>query len=160
MRKISYFDTELTVEEYVRKEILKNAGTQNVAMKSDLERMCKDRNIEYDKETTKEELLNFLVKYGVDYKELASCFGVGVSSQVYQKSFGVSHADIKRLEKHGALEDVGTYRYRAFGQYNYAPLYNLYQYAQMSNEEMRLLLEQYPKGKRVKNKEVQSHVGE
>ena len=158
MRKIQYFDTELTVEEYIRKEILKNAGSQNIALKSDLEKMCNIRNIEYDKQTTKEELLNSLIKYGVSYEEIASCFSVGVSSQVYQKAFGISHTDIKRLEKHGALEVVGTYRYRAFGQYNYAPLYDLYQYAKMSDADIQSLLEQYPKGKRGQRKETQTTV--
>lgn len=152
MREIQYFDTELTVEEYIRKEILKNAGTQNVAMKSDLEKMCDTCEIPHDKTTTKEELLNALLEYGISYKEIASCFSVGVSSQVYQKAFGISHTDVKRLEKHGVLEVVGTYRYRAFGQYNYAPLYDIYQYAEMSDEDMKQLLEQHPKGKRVKRK--------
>ena len=31
MRNINYFDKELSVEEYVKKEVCKNAGTQSVA---------------------------------------------------------------------------------------------------------------------------------
>lgn len=33
MRNINYFDKELSVEEYVKKEVCKNVGTQSVAFK-------------------------------------------------------------------------------------------------------------------------------
>ena len=36
MRNINYFDKELSVEEYVKKEVCKNAGTQSVAFKEQL----------------------------------------------------------------------------------------------------------------------------
>lgn len=62
-------------------------------------------------------------------------FGVGVSSQVYQAAFNITHKDIKRLEKRYPKK-VGEYRFRAFGRYNYAPLYDVYQYAQMTDEAM------------------------
>lgn len=149
MRTIHYFDSDLTVEEYVKKEILKNAGTQNVAMKSDLEHMCETLEIDFHKNSTKEELLTLLLENGCSYESLASSFSIGVSSQVYQNAFNITHQDIKRLEKCGALEVVGEYRFRAFGKYNYAPLYNIYQYARMSDDDMKKLLEEYPKRKRV-----------
>lgn len=36
MRKIKYFEQELAIEEFVRKEICKNGGTQSVAFKDQL----------------------------------------------------------------------------------------------------------------------------
>ena len=40
MRNINYFDKELSVEEYVKKEVCKNAGTQSVAFKEQLISLC------------------------------------------------------------------------------------------------------------------------
>ena len=40
----------------------------------------------------------------------------------------------------GVLKKVGKYRFRAFGKYNYAPLYDLYQYAQMTDDAMEDML--------------------
>lgn len=74
----------------------------------------------------------------------------GVSSQVYQNTFNITHQDVKRLEKHGVLKKVGEYRFRAYGRYNYAPLYDVYQYAQMTENDMQDLLKKYPKGKKVR----------
>lgn len=36
MRDISYFGGKISVEEYVKKEICKNTGTQSVALKAQL----------------------------------------------------------------------------------------------------------------------------
>lgn len=148
MRKINYFGQEISVEEYVKKEICKNAGTQSVAFKDDLIDLCASLGIDCNAKMGKDELFDLLIHNGCEYKQLARRFGVGVSSQVYQSSFKISHQDVKRLEKHGVLKKVGEYRFRAFGKYNYAPLYDVYQYAQMSDEDMqRLLDDRYSKRK-------------
>lgn len=149
MRKIKYFDKELTVEEYIKKEICKNAGTQSVAFKGQLMALCDSMGIYCKEKMGKDELFDLLIENGYEYEQLADRFGVGVSSQVYQNTFKITHQDIKRLEKHGVLKKVGEYRYRAFGKYNYAPLYSIYQYVQMSEADMLQLLKEYPKGKRV-----------
>lgn len=47
----------------------------------------------------KEEVFELLINNGFEYKQLAEMFGVGVSSQVYQAAFNITHKDIKRLEK-------------------------------------------------------------
>lgn len=106
--------------------------------------------LEYDKKLGKDDLFDLLIEKGCTYEKLAEFFGVGVSSQVYQSSFGIEHQDIKRLEKHGVLKVVGQYRFRSFGKYMYAPLYDIYQFARMTDEDMQKLLEEYPKGKRVR----------
>lgn len=113
MRKIIYFGKELTVEEYVKKEICKNAGTQSFAFKDQLINFCNLLEIEYEKKMSKEELFDLIVKSGYGYNQLAVKFGVGVSSQVYQKAFDISHEDVKRLERYGGLKKVGEYRFRA-----------------------------------------------
>lgn len=104
MRNIIYFDEKVSVEEYVKKEISKNGGTQSNALKSELISLCDTNGIEYDKKIKKEDLFDLLINNGVSYKYLAGLFGVGVSSQVYQKSFNITHKDVKRLERKGILK--------------------------------------------------------
>ncbi len=152
MRKIKYGDNELTVEEYITKSICSNQGTQSICFKEDLFKLCDFADIPYTEKMTKKDLLDLLFESkAVDYRVLAEMFHIGVSSQVYQGTFRITHQEVKRLETHGVLKVVGTYRFRAYGKYNYALLYDIYQYAQMSDEDMKNLLMQYPKGCRKKN---------
>ncbi len=92
-------------------------------------------------------MFDLLINNGFTYKKLAESFEVGVSSQVYQKTFNITHQDVKRLERRGILKKVGEYRFRAFGKYNYAPLYDVYQYAEMTDDDMRNMLKEYPRKK-------------
>lgn len=152
MRTIKYFDRDMTVEEYVRMEICKNGGTQSVVFKDQLQKACEAMELEFDKKLGKDGLFDLLVENGCSHEELAERYGVGVSSQIYQQTFGITHTDVKRLEKHGALKKVGEYRFRAFGDYKYAALYDIYQFGRMTDENMKKLLQEYPKGKRVTKK--------
>lgn len=136
MRTIPYFDSELTVEEYIKKEICKNTGTQSVAFKDNLKVACDSMGIPYEEKLKKKELFDLLIENGCGYERLAELFGVGVSSQIYQKAFGITHQQVKKLENKGIIRVVGNYRFRAFGKYLYAPLYDVYQYATITAEEV------------------------
>ena len=140
MRNINFWGENLSVDEYVKSEICKNAGTQSLAFKEQLVLLCNSAGIECDEKKKKEEMFELLINNGFEYKQLAEMFGVGVSSQVYQATFNITHKDVKRLQKKGILKKVGRYRFRAFGRYNYAPLYDVYQYAQMTDEDMSDML--------------------
>ena len=98
------------------------------------------QGIECNEKMKKEELFDLLCNNGFEYKQFADLFGIGVSSQVYQRAFNITHQEVKRLERNGVLKIVGKYRFRAFGKYCYAPLYDLYQYAQMTDDEMKNML--------------------
>lgn len=141
MRKIKYFDREITVEEYIKIQICKNGGTQSFAFKDDLISLCDTRGVTYDKSMGKEDLFDLLVEDGFDHRQFAEKFGVGVSSQVYQQAFQIQHKDVKRLEKKNVLKKVGEYRFRAWGKYQYAPLYDVYQYTLMTEDEMQQYLQ-------------------
>mgnify|MGYP004568661895 CR=1 FL=1 len=147
MRKINYFDREVTVEEYVKSEILLHQGGNHLT-KEQLYDICQEKGIPCRKSLPKEEFWDLLMENGVTCEEMAR--HVGVSSQIYQKTFGISHQDVKRLEKHGVLKVVSYYQYRAFGDYHFAPLYDVYQFGKMTDKDMQNLLEEYPKGKKVK----------
>ena len=143
MRTIKYIDTEISIEEYIKKEICKNAGTQSVAFKDQIELLCDSMGIKYTNKLGTGELFDLLIQNGCGYQQLAEKFGVGVSSQVYQSAFNITHKDVKRLEKKGVLKIVGKYRFRAFGKYNYAPLYDIFQYASLSDNDVQQLLKEY-----------------
>jgi acyl-CoA synthetase (AMP-forming)/AMP-acid ligase II len=65
MRNINYFDKELSVEEYVKKEVCKNAGTQSVAFKEQLISLCSSAGIECNEKMKKEELFDLLCNNGM-----------------------------------------------------------------------------------------------
>lgn len=104
MRNINFWGENLSVDEYVKAEICKNAGTQSLAFKEQLVLLCNSAGIECDEKKKKEEVFELLINNGFEYKQLAEMFGVGVSSQVYQAAFNITHKDIKRLEKNGILK--------------------------------------------------------
>lgn len=99
MRNINFWGENLSVDEYVKAEICKNAGTQSLAFKEQLVLLCNSAGIECDEKKKKEEVFELLINNGFEYKQLAEMFGVGVSSQVYQATFNITHKDVKRLEK-------------------------------------------------------------
>lgn len=140
-----YFDQEYTCDEWVMKEILKNKGTENLAFKEDLERICEELNISYEKNASKAELFDLLIQNGFSSEQFAKRFSIGVGSRVYQDTFGITNADVKRLEKHGALTVVGKERFRSKGKDCYASRYDLMQLCKMSKEDIQALLEAYPK---------------
>lgn len=75
MRRINYFGKELSIEEFVKKEICKNSGTQSVAFKEELISLCESIGIDYEKKMGKAELFDLLINNGCEYKQLAEKFG-------------------------------------------------------------------------------------
>ena len=48
MKKIKYFDKEISVEEFIEIELCKNKGTQCHAFKKDLIKLCETKGLEVD----------------------------------------------------------------------------------------------------------------
>ena len=86
MRKVKYFDYEVSVEEYIKIQIVKNDGNRSLVYRQDLINECESRNIQTKVTSTKEQLVELLVENGVSYKELAEKYKIGVTSKVYQLS--------------------------------------------------------------------------
>ena len=99
MRKIKYFEEEISVDEYVRIQILKNTGANSCVYKHQLEEECEKKNIKTKSSLTKEQLLELLINNGATYKELAKKYKIGVTSKAYQDTFGINHNQVKKLEK-------------------------------------------------------------
>ena len=57
MRKIKYFDNEMSVDEFIKIQIVKNAGVHSFVLKKDLIEECASRNIQTKATSTKEQLV-------------------------------------------------------------------------------------------------------
>lgn len=148
MRTIRYWRNDISVEEFIKREIVKNAGPDSVVFKDQLSNLCKELEISIETKMSKEDLFNALIAAGYTYQMLAERFKIGVSSQVYQHSFDITHSEVKSLENKKVLKVVGYYDFRAYGRHNSAPLYDVYQYANMSDEDMNQLLQEHCTNKR------------
>ncbi|MBS5652794.1 MAG: hypothetical protein KHW49_04405 [Eubacterium sp.] len=139
MRKIKYFDNELSVEEYIKIQIVRNDGIRSLVYRKELVEECASRNIQTKATSTKEQLVELLVSNGVTYKELANIYKIGVTSKAYQDTFGINHNQVKKLEKKKVIDVVGQYEFRACGRNLKAPLYDIYQFASIPEEAIKNL---------------------
>ena len=139
MRKIKYFDSELSIEEYIKIQIVRNDGIRSLVYRKDLIEECASRNIQTKATSTKEQLVELLVSNGVTYKELANIYKIGVTSKAYQDTFGITHDQVKKLEKKKIIDVVGQYEFRAYGRNLKAPLYDIYQFASIPEEAIKNL---------------------
>ena len=137
MRKIKYFDSELSIEEYIKIQIVRNDGIRSLVYRKDLIEECASRNIQTKATSTKEKLVELLVSNGVTYKELANIYKIGVTSKAYQDTFGITHDQVKKLEKKKIIDVVGQYEFRAYGRNLKAPLYDIYQFASIPEEVIK-----------------------
>lgn len=146
LRTIPYFDKRYSYEEYVRIQALTNRGTQCCIYKDKLESLCEENKIPFKKDVNKEQLYDMLISHGFTAYDFAegSNLGItdiGVTSQIYQQEFGITHKEVKKLEKKGFLKITGSYRSRAYGKYIYPPLYSAWQFVTLAEEDIRKALE-------------------
>ena len=139
MRKIKYFDSDLSIEKYIKIQIVRNDGIRSLVYRKDLIEECASRNIQTKATSTKEQLMELLVSNGVTYKELANRYKIGVTSKAYQDTFGITHNQVKKLEKKKVIDVVGQYEFRAYGRNLKAPLYDIYQFASIPEEAIKNL---------------------
>lgn len=137
MRKIKYFDSDLSIEKYIKIQIVRNDGIRSLVYRKDLIEECASRNIQTKATSTKEQLMELLVSNGVTYKELANRYKIGVTSKAYQDMFGITHNQVKKLEKKKVIDVVGQYEFRAYGRNLKAPLYDIYQFASIPEEVIK-----------------------
>lgn len=153
MAKLIRFDKELSLEEYVIAEVCVNYGMQTRITSNVLKRMLDVCEITYKKNATKEDMIRKLYDYYEDWGTVAKELGVGVKVNQYIAAFPfLTSADVKRLEKFEVLKVVGYQQFRIFGEYKYAPLYDLVQFLNMTEEQIQGYLSEYPKGKRKNTK--------
>ena len=151
MAELYNYGRKVSVGEFVRQQIDVNNGANTKVQKIDLQEALNQCGIAYSKWASKTELLNLLYSHYLDWFQLAEIFGIGVPAGRYTEAFPfVTSSDIKRLRRFNQLNVVGTERFMLYGKMKYAPLYDLKQYIEMTEDHMKNLLEQYPKGMRLR----------
>lgn len=149
MAKLIRYEREMTIEEYVIAEVCANYGVHTRITAPVLKHILDGCEITYKKNASKEEMTRQLYEYYQDWGIVAKELEVGVGINQYIVAFPfATNADIKRLEKFEVLKVVGYQGFRAYGKYNYAALYDLEQFMNMTAEQMQAYLKEYPKGKR------------
>lgn len=144
MRKIKFFDKELTAEEYIRRQLTKNAGKDGSVKRPMLVDRCRELELPVTTSMTKSDLIDALISAGITWQQLAIDYSVGVTTFDYQRDFGLDHKTVKALEKRGLLTVVGQYQFDGWYGKCHAPLYDIFQFANMSGDQMQELISQLP----------------
>lgn len=151
MAELIYFGEKVTLEEYIRIQVNVNNGASTRITTGWMKKLLDDCNVKYKRAALKEDLLDLMYEHYKDWYKVAELLEIGVKVNQYTSAFPfVTNADIKRLEKFGQIKAIGTEQFRAYGKYKQATLYDLQQFLDMTEQNMRNLLEKYPKGMRVK----------
>ena len=150
MAELYNYGRKVSVGEFVRQQIDVNNGANTKVQKIDLQEALNQCGVTCSKWASKTELLNLLYSHYLDWYQLAEIFGIGVPEGRYIEAFPfLTSSDVKRLRRFNQLNVVGSDRFLLYGKMKYAPLYDLRQFIEMTEEDMRSLLERYPKGMRL-----------
>ena len=140
-----------TPVEFVIAELSKNKGTQNNVMKCKLVDKAKKLQIVFDeKKVNKRELVEKIIAI-IGVEAVAEEYGVGIRSCHWQQKFGISNADIREMATKGFIKITGQERFRAYGEYRLANLYSVFQYYQLSWEEIHKWLTDNKRNKTTSN---------
>ena len=155
MEKKYGFKGDMTKNQYIISQLrIHNSSHCSVGLtKAEMYELLDRANVSYKKGEEWNALFTKVLDLDeVSLDELAKMKGIGVRSTDYQRTFQITHADVKRLEKFEALNVIGTYVVRDYGKYLDCPIYDLEQFDAMTEKDMQKLLEEYPKGKRISRK--------
>lgn len=151
MADLMCFGEVVSLEKYIKIQVLSNRGVCTRIQLPDMRYILNKLEIAHKKSATKEDMLHALFAYYQDWGKVAEVLSVGVRVNQYTEAFPfMTNADVKRLEKFGVLKVTGYEEFRAYGKYRYATIYNLAQFRQATEEDIKAWLEQYPKGMRKK----------
>lgn len=151
MAELYYFGEKVSPQYYIRNMILSNDGVRTYVRVSDMHNLLDKLSLPYSKNDTRNDLLNILLENSYDWQFIAKEFKIGVNVKAYTDAFDfLSNGDIKRFEKFGLLKVVGHQCFCAYGRKCYVSLYDLYQFLDLSEADMRKMLIDCPKGKRTK----------
>lgn len=158
LRKITYFGQEYTPHEYIKLNVVTNRGSHNNIDRAVMVEYCKGDNIPITGKESKAELFDIMCENGYTDERWEEIAKVGVISTDYQKEFGISHTDVKRLEKFQAIKTIAFISSRAYGKHMHTPLYSLSQFLSFNQNDIDALLLEYPKGKRINSTTVREEV--
>lgn len=151
MAELISFGKNVTLEKYIRDQVSVNNGASTRIKASVLQEVLDECGAEYNKTAMKDELLDGIYEFYQSWEKIAEVLEIGVQVNHYTEAFPfLTKSDIKRFEKFNQIKVIGKERFSAYGKYMYATLYDLKQFVSLTEDDMRLLLQQFPKGMRSK----------
>lgn len=85
-------------------------------------------------------------------EEIAShCTNLGVTSQAFQKKFGINNDQVKYMAKKGYITITGSRPFRAWGKEYKAPLYSAFDYFRLTKADVQQWLLDNPRRTRSRN---------
>lgn len=132
----NYMDQFTSPEDFIRHQICRNKGTQNLMDKSVMIALAQTNGAEVNDKMTKEELYAQLRKV-VPLEEIAAeCEHLGVASISYQRKFGITNTQLRSMAKSGFIQITGTERFRSYGAYREANLYSVFDYFRLTQADV------------------------
>lgn len=136
-----------TPEEYLLALIAANRGKETCIPRDELILVEEAQGLEVPKNAAKRDIAELLLTV-MDARELAACCEhIGVSSYEMQEKFGVTNAQLKKLANAGLLNITGTVDFRKYGRDLTAPLYDIWQYFELTPDELKAMLKQIDRRK-------------
>ncbi len=123
-----------SAEDFIKFAICSRA--KPVIRKDKLLRMGESGGIEFPRNATKQEVLQALLDNNVTLEEIIKGELIGIGSIEFQKKFGISNRDVQRLAKAGFLKILAHKIVRFYGKCRKVPLYDAYQYFELTPEEV------------------------
>lgn len=136
---MSYIDNYSSPEEFIRKMITANMGTDSLMYKHDMIKLAESKGLFSPKKAlkamNKDELYDLLLG-SMTAEELALHAHIGISSYEYQQRFDIDNSDVKFMASHGFISVTGKRLFRAYGKYHYADLYSCFDYFRLTKEDV------------------------
>lgn len=139
-----YMNLFRNADEFVCREFSVNHGTQSPVSKGQLLEVALKNEIKATPAMKKTEICDRICeKLGARWL-LENFCSVGVRSIDIQIRFGVSHRDVKKLEKSGFLKISGYQPVYIYGKYRKVPLYDPYQVYALTDADVQDALKSCP----------------
>lgn len=135
--EIKQNDTPATI---LRALALQNRGADNFFRGPQLEGLLRDRGVEPPERARKSELYDLLAEH-CSLEELERIGGMGLPSLDWQRRFGITGAQVRKLARRGVMRRTGMERVRRYGKCINCPLYSVIDFFRLADEEVRKALE-------------------
>lgn len=145
----NYMDDYRDVESFMKYRIC--GGDKPPLLKDEIVELLKSNGIEFDPKSGKSGLYDKLREV-MSLEEIAShCTNLGVTSQAFQKKFGINNDQVKYMAKKGYITITGSRPFRAWGKEYNAPLYSAFDYFRLTKADVQQWLLDNPRRTRSRN---------
>lgn len=144
MSVTNYMDYYNSPEEYIR-VLVTSRSKFSLVDKGGLNKIANSLGITIGRNMTKAKIYDLILEK-VSLEEFADMLACGVHSGSFQQKFGITHQEVKRMERLGFIKITGYERVKLYGKHCDVPLYSVFDYFQLTKEAVRKWLDENPKG--------------